>query len=177
MEGYRWSLYFNAIQYVALNDAFTSQSTVHRLVHSLKMFTKFYVAPSKRGNPVSTIILSRLSIITLEPIHKEQYTALTAPPPPPLIHIHQKKQNKTKQKRKTAENIAVELAIEQDDCRRNRFQFLLRWIVVGTQRHIGLFYHLQSRICTQFLPVFVLTGQLRKRTESFEKKNVNRYFI
>ena len=98
MEGYRWSLYFNAIQYVALNDAFTSQSTVHRLVHSLKMFTKFYVAPSKRGNPVSTIILSRLSIITLEPIHKEQYTALTAPPPLPSYTYTKK--NKTKQNKK-----------------------------------------------------------------------------
>ena len=80
------------------------------------MFTNFYVAPSKRGNRVSTVILSRLSIITLKPIHKEQYTAPTAPPPP-LIHTHQKtKQNKTN-KTKTAENMAVELAIEEDDCR------------------------------------------------------------
>ena len=49
--------------------------------------------------------------------------------------------------------MAVELAIKQEDCRRNRFQFLLRWIVVGTQQHIGLFYHLQLYLYSVFAPV------------------------
>ena len=72
--------------------------------------------------------------------------------------------------------MAVELAIEEGDCRRNRFQFLLRWIVVGLSSYwlvlpltVLHLYSVFARICS-----YRTTKEMHKL---FEKKNVNLYFI